>query len=88
MEDTFVTKNSLGLDVRCRVLGSFALEGDNRKFIAYTDYKYTKDLKYNVYFSELVSKDGENVILVPIEDEEILNAVTDMYNEGVGGKNE
>ena len=87
MEDTFVTTNSLGLDVRCKVLGTFELENDNRKFIAYTDYKYNRDLKYNVYFSELVSED-ETIKIAKIEDEEILKAVMDMYNEGVGGKND
>ncbi|MBP5684210.1 MAG: DUF1292 domain-containing protein [Bacilli bacterium] len=88
MEDTFVTTNPFGLEVRCKILGNFELEGDTRKFIAYTDYKYNKDLKYNVYFSELVSKNGDDIILASIDDEEILNAITEMYNEGVGGKNE
>ena len=88
MEDTFVTTNSLGLEARCRVLGNFELEGDKRKFIAYTDYKYNKDLKYNVYFSELVSEDGETIKIADIEEPEILKTITEMYNEGVGGKND
>ncbi len=87
MEDTFVTKNSLGLDVRCRVLGTFELENDTRKFIAYTDYKYNKDLKYNVYFSELV-QEGENIIIADIIEPEILEAIKEMYNESVGVKND
>ena len=48
MLDTFVVKDRFGLDVICKVLGSFEIEGFPNKYIAYTDYIYDKDLKYNV----------------------------------------
>ena len=88
MLDTFVVKDRFGLDVICKVLGSFEIECFPNKYIAYTDYKYNKDLKYNVYFSELVSEDGENIKIADIEEPEILKTITEMYNEGVGGKND
>ena len=85
MLDTFVVKDRFGLDVICKVLGSFEIEGFPNKYIAYTDYIYNKDLKYNVYFSEVINN-NDKFELEEIKDQELLSQVKDMYNEGVGDK--
>ena len=84
--DTFVVKDRFGLDVICKVLGSFEIEGFPNKYIAYTDYIYDKDLKYNVYFSEVISN-NDKIELEEIKDQELYNQVKDMY-ESVGGNND
>ena len=87
MLDTFVVKDRFGLDVICKVLGIFQIEGFPNKYIAYTDYIYNKDLKYNVYFSEVINNDNK-FELEEIKDQDLLSQVKEMYNEGVGDNND
>ena len=87
MEDTFVTKDKFGLDVTCKVLGTFELEDKPNKYIAYTDYIYDDDMKYNVYFSEIVL-DNDEYKLEEIKDQKLLDELHTMYMEGIGDNND
>ena len=87
MLDTFIVKDKFGLDVVCKVLATFELDNAINKYIAYTDYIYNGDLKYNVYFSEVVMNDN-SYVLNDIVDEQLLNELEIMYEEGVGDKND
>ena len=82
MLDTFVVKDRFGLDVICKVLGIFQIDGFPNKYIAYTDYIYNKDLKYNVYFSEVVTANN-SFVLRDIEDDNLAKELEMMYEEGV-----
>lgn len=82
MLDTFVVKDRFGLDVICKVLATFELENEVNKYIAYTDYIYDSNLKYNVYFSEVVMANN-NFILRDIEDDNLAKELEMMYEEGV-----
>ena len=82
MLDTFVVKDRFGLDVICKVLGIFQIDGFPNKYIAYTDYIYNKDLKYNVYFSEVVMANN-SFILRDIEDDNLTKELEMLYEEGV-----
>ena len=87
MLDTFVVKDRFGLDVICKVLATFELEDQTNKFIAYTDYIYDSDLKYNVYFSEVVMANN-SFILRDIEDDNLAKELEKMYEEGVKDGND
>jgi hypothetical protein len=52
------------------------------KYIAYTDYIYNSDLKYNVYFSEVVAANN-SFILRDIEDDNLTKELEMLYEEGV-----
>ncbi len=82
MLDTFVVKDRFGLDVICKVLATFELENQVNKYIAYTDYIYDSNLKYNVYFSEVVMANN-SYILRDIEDDVLAKELEMMYEEGV-----
>jgi hypothetical protein len=85
MEDTFVTKDKFGLDVVCRVLGTFEIEGKANKYVAYTDYIYDEDMHYNVYFSEIVM-DNDIYKLEEVHDEKLLKTLHEMYQEGANNE--
>ena len=87
MLDTFVVKDRFGLDVICKVLATFELEDQANKFIAYTDYIYDSNLKYNVYFSEVVMANN-SFILRDIEDDNLAKELEKMYEEGVKDGND
>ena len=87
MLDTFVVKDRFGLDVICKVLATFEIEDQTNKFIAYTDYIYDSDLKYNIYFSEVVMANN-SFILRDIEDENLAKELEKMYEEGVKDGND
>jgi hypothetical protein len=82
MLDTFVVKDRFGLDVICKVLATFELENEVNKYIAYTDYIYDNNLKYNVYFSEVVTANN-SFVLRDIEDDNLAKELEMMYEEGV-----
>ena len=82
MLDTFVVKDRFGLDVICKVLATFELENEVNKYIAYTDYIYDSNLKYNVYFSEVVTANN-SFVLRDIEDDNLAKELEMMYEEGV-----
>ena len=82
MLDTFVVKDRFGLDVICKVLATFELENEVNKYIAYTDYIYDNNLKYNVYFSEVVTANN-SFVLRDIEDDNLAKKLEMMYEEGV-----
>ena len=82
MLDTFVVKDRFGLDVICKVLATFELENEVNKYIAYTDYIYDSNLKYNVYFSEVVNANN-SFVLRDIEDDNLAKELEMMYEEGV-----
>ncbi len=82
MLDTFVVKDRFGSDVICKVLATFELENEVNKYIAYTDYIYDNNLKYNVYFSEVVTANN-SFVLRDIEDDNLAKELEMMYEEGV-----
>ena len=71
---SFTILNEQGIEVKCDVISVVKDNETNQVYLVYTDYLLTKNNKFRILISELVSENG-NYVLHDVTDENKLEEI-------------